>query len=87
LGSLEEKVDKRLQETRPIWGSVQQQLTDMRPIWEGVQQQLTDLRSEMESNYRRFDRKFDQLIRDMFEDRATLSELNNRVGKLEEKAS
>jgi uncharacterized protein YukE len=71
--SLEQKVDARLHETRPIW--------------ESVQQQITGLRSDMESSFRRFDRKFDQLIRDTFEDRATLSELSNRVDKLEEKAS
>ena len=44
------------------------------------------LHPDMESKPHNFDMKFDRLIRDVFEYRAALSDLNNRVDKPEEKA-
>ena len=49
LSALEQKVDERLHDTRPIW--------------EAVQNQITELRAEMIKNFQKIDRKFDVFTR------------------------
>lgn len=80
LGVVESRLDR-------VESTVNSQLDESRPFLLSVQQQLSELRSKMELSFRQFDRKFDQLIRESFEDRANLSDLSHRVEKLEEKAS
>lgn len=58
MSALEEKVDRRLQETRPMW--------------EGVQEQI-----------RQLDRKFDVVLRDLYELRSDQMFLNRRVDQFE----
>jgi chromosome segregation ATPase len=60
LSSLEDKVDSRLTETRPIWESVQQQL-------------------------RKLDKKFDLVIKDLFELRSDVANHDKRIGDLEQR--
>jgi predicted nucleic acid-binding Zn-ribbon protein len=58
LTTLEEKVDRRLMETRPIWEAVQAQI-------------------------RQLDKKFDLVIKDLYEMRVDVRSLDERVTKLE----
>lgn len=58
LTVLEEKVDKRLMETHPIWEAVQAQL-------------------------RQLDKKFDLVIKDLYETRVDIKSLDERVTNLE----
>ena len=60
LLSLEDKADSRLNETRPIWETVQQQL-------------------------RKIDKKFDLVIKDLFELRSDVATHDKRIGDLEHK--
>jgi chromosome segregation ATPase len=80
LGVVESRLDR-------VESTVNSQFDESRPFLLSVQQQLSELRSKMESSFRQLDRKFDQLIRESFDDRANLSDLSHRVEKLEEKAS
>ncbi|MBD0369215.1 MAG: hypothetical protein ICV60_00055 [Pyrinomonadaceae bacterium] len=58
LTALEDKVDKGLMETRPIWEAVQAQP-------------------------RQLDKKFDLVIKDLYETRVDIKSLDERVTKLE----
>ena len=60
LISVEERVDFRLKETRPIWEAVQQQL-------------------------RKVDKKFDLVIKDLFELRSDVANHDKRIGDLEQR--
>ena len=73
LNTIEQKVDERPHDTRPIW--------------EAVQSQITELRNEMASNFRKFDRKFDVLQADFIDIKYKQRELESRLDKIEEKAS
>lgn len=69
LTTLEEKVDRRLQETRPIW--------------ERALAEIAELRSELNHGLRRITREIDVLNRSFLEVRAELRYLDERVTKLE----
>ena len=78
LSALEQKVDERLHDTRPIW--------------EAVQTQIAELHTEVTNNFQKLNRKFDVVTRkvDVFnEDLLDLKykqrELEGRMDKLEEK--
>ena len=70
LTALEEKVDRRLQETRPIW--------------EQVLARLDTLEAEMRTGFRRISREMGVVGKDMYELRAAQQDLEVRVEKLEE---
>jgi hypothetical protein len=69
LTAVEEKVDRRLQETRPIW--------------ERVLAELAELRRELGQGLRRVERHVDILNHDLLEVRGDLRHLDERVTKLE----
>jgi hypothetical protein len=69
LTAVEEKVDRRLQETRPIW--------------ERALAEIAELRSELNHGLRRVAREVDVLNRSFLEVRAALLYLDERVTKLE----
>jgi chromosome segregation ATPase len=52
LGNLEEVIETRLYDTRPIWEAVQHQITDLQQqiteLRSDVQQQITELRSDVQ---------------------------------------
>lgn len=73
LSSLEQKVDERMRETRPIW--------------EKALAEISETRQEMNVKFRALDRKFDQVARDLFEMRTDVSDLNSRVSDLERRQS
>src|SRR5262245_40865053 len=53
LTNLEQKVDERLQETRPIWERVEEQLQRIMERFEGVLLEFAELRQEMKIYGRR----------------------------------
>jgi chromosome segregation ATPase len=69
LTAVEEKVDRRLQETRPIW--------------ERALAEIAELRRELNHGLRRIDKQVDVLNRSFLEVRADLLYLDERVTKLE----
>ncbi len=69
LTTLENQVDRRLQETRPIW--------------EQVLARLDNLESEMRNGFRRLERQVGLLAEDVLIVRADQRELEQRVSKLE----
>lgn len=71
LTTLEQKVDERLKDTRPLW--------------EAVQAQITELREEMQTSFRRLDHKFDMLNRQFSELYADQRETEHRVDDLEKR--
>ena len=73
LLALEDKVDRRLQETRPIW--------------EQVLARLDSLESEVRTGFRRIERNVGTLIKDVLEVRADQRDLEDRMDKLEPKAT
>jgi hypothetical protein len=73
LTALEDKVDRRLQETRPIW--------------EQVLARLDNLESEVRSGFRRVERHVLPLAKDLLDVRADQRDLEERMGKLESKAT
>ncbi len=72
LTTLEDKVERRLMETRPIWEAVQAQLGD-------VQARIVRL----EAKFDEFDNKIDELALDIIERRGHQRGLHKRVNALE----
>lgn len=69
LTTLEDKVDKRLQETRPIW--------------EQVLTKLGNLEDEMRNGFRKLERQVGLLAEDVLIVRADQRDLEKRMNKLE----
>ena len=69
LAAVEEKADRRLQETRPIW--------------ERALAEMAGLRNELNHGLRRVERQVDILNHNILEVRADLRYLDERVTKLE----
>src|SRR5947209_10219052 len=69
LTTLEDKVDRRLMETRPIW--------------EQVLARLDNLENGMRDGFRRLERQMALLATDVLEVRADQRDLERRVDKLE----
>jgi chromosome segregation ATPase len=72
LTTLEEKVDRRLQETRPIWEQVLTRL-------DGIENRLDGLESELQSLNRKFRVFYDDILK--LQDKR--EDLEERVRKLE----
>ena len=79
LQSLEQKVDERLYDTRPIWETVQLQIRELR------EQMATG--EEMAKGFRKLDGKWEMLAREVRDLYADERELERRVGNLESKVS
>jgi len=78
--ALEEKVDRRLQETRPIWERALAEIAELRTeMREGFEK----VRGELNHGLRRVDLKIDILNHDILEVRADLRYMDERVTKLE----
>ena len=73
LTTLEDKVDRRLQETRPVW--------------EQVLARLDSLESEVRTGLRRIERNVGMLTKDVLEVRADQRDLEKRMDETESKAT
>ena len=80
LSALEDKVDRRLQETRPIWEQVLVRL-------ERLEGEMTGLREDLRSGFRRFEGQIGLLAGDTLKVRADQQILEERMGELESKAT
>jgi len=80
LSALEQKIDERMIETRPLWERALAEIAETR-------QEMAEGRKEMNTKFRNLDRKFDQLARELFEMRASISDFDSRVADLEGKQS
>lgn len=92
LTTLEDKVDRRLQETRPIWEQVlarldsfDNRLVSFESRFDGFDRRLDSFESELHSSLRRLGRQVGQLAKDVMEVRADQSDLGNRLDQLEPK--
>ena len=57
LTSLEQKVEERIYDTRPLWESVQTQIVELREPQERMNQEQTRIREEMQTGFRQLDHK------------------------------
>ncbi|HJU55971.1 MAG TPA: hypothetical protein VJ715_15405 [Pyrinomonadaceae bacterium] len=80
LDTLEEKVDRRLQETRPIW---ERALAEIAALRTEMREGFEKVHGELNHGLRRVDLKIDILNHDILEVRADLRYLDERVTKLE----
>ena len=94
LTALEERVDRRLQETRPIWEQViarldgfENRLVSLEGRFDGFDRRLDGFETELHSSLRRFGRQVGQLAKDVMEVRADQSDLDRRMDELETKAT
>lgn len=79
LTALEEKVDSRLRETRPIWEAVQARLENVEARLEGVENGLGELKKEVKS----LGRGIMLLHEDNLHIRTDQREFRERIEKLE----
>ncbi len=80
LTAVEEKVDRRMQETRPIW---ERALAEIAGLRAEMQEGFEKVHGELNHGLRRIDRKVDILNHDILEVRADMLHLDERVTKLE----
>ena len=97
LENLDAKVEKRLQDTRPIWESVQSRLTDLDKKVDGIRELRTEmdsrftkleadnqqLRTETASGFRATGRKIGVLMENLVGLTADIRELQDRIEKIE----
>jgi chaperonin cofactor prefoldin len=84
LEERQERVEERLERLET---KVDERLHDTRPMWEALQTQITELRTDMEKGFRRLDHKVELYHKTLIELYADHRDLEERVDKLEEKAS
>ncbi len=87
LTALEEKVDARLRETRPIWEGVLDRLTAIEERLANVEVRLTNVEvrlDKIDDQLEAFNDKMDVLNDNTFDIRADHKSLKRRVVKLEE---
>ena len=80
LTAVEEKVDRRMLETRPIW---ERALAEIAGLRAEMQEGFEKVHGELNHGLRRINRKVDILNHDILEVRADLLHLDERVTKLE----
>lgn len=87
LTKLEDKVDQRMKETRPIWeralAEIAEVRNEMREGFEKSNGELEKLRAELNTGLRRVDRQIDVLNRSFLEVRADMRYMDERLIKIE----
>ena len=85
LGTLEERVERRLMETRPIWETVLQQLSDMQEQLKDMQAQLKEMNAR-QSRFENENKDLRRMFRAAFSDLSRVQEdLEERMDRLEER--
>lgn len=77
IRALDEKVDARLHDTRPIWQAVQIRL-------EAVEAELKGIRSEMDKGFRNVEHRLDVVSVDINRVRADIHDHESRINTVEE---
>jgi septal ring factor EnvC (AmiA/AmiB activator) len=83
ITTLEEKVDSRLRETRPIWEAMQADLAHVKDDLTSVKDDLASVKTEVKD----IGRGVVLLHKDFFKARINQEELRERVEKLESQSS
>lgn len=83
LTTLEEKVDRRLQETRPIWEQVLTRLDSLDTRMDSLDIRMASLESAMSAGFRKVERQIGELAKDVIIVRADQRDLEKRMDKLE----
>lgn len=83
LTTLEEKVESRPQETRPIWEQVLTRLDGLESRMKGLEGEVGALRDETRTGFRRFERLFGTLAEGLVEVRSDYRDMDRRLAKLE----
>jgi chromosome segregation ATPase len=84
LLTLVQGIDERL---KVLEQKVDERLYDTRPLWEGVQTQLTELRAEVEKGFRQMNRQLDVLAGSVVRLDANQRDLEARINDVESKVS
>lgn len=83
LSTLEEKVDRRLQETRPIWEQVLARLDSVENRMQSLENGMQALKDEVHIGFRKLERQIAVLATDVIEVRGYQHDLERRMDKLE----
>lgn len=84
---LEDKVDRRLQETRPIWEAVLSEVRALNARVEIVEADMTTIKTDVQTikeDVKRVDTKFEVITQQLFENATDIKELRKRVTRLED---
>ena len=98
MTALEERVDRRLQETRPIWEAVlarldkieermtalEGRMTSLETRMGGLEKRMDNLELDTRAGFRRVENLVGKMSSDVLEVRALQSDLERRVDRLEE---
>lgn len=87
LGSLEQKVEERLYDTRPIWEKVVADIEQLQKGQHALQENFQGLHDEMRKGFRDLKRQFSILNDTFLEVRADYKDLDRRVFQIEEPQS
>lgn len=87
LTALEDKVDRRLHDTRPMWEQVLVRLDAVEGQLVSFEKRLDDFGVELRSSLRRFERSVGKLANDVLEVRGYQDDLEERMDKIESKAT
>ena len=92
LTGVEERVDRRLMETRPIWEQVlvrldgiDARLDGIDARLDGVDKAIDNLGLDMRAGFKRLERQMGQLAADVVAVRTDQSDLERRMDRLEDK--
>ena len=85
LNALEDKVDRRLQETRPMWEQVLVRLDNVESRLTGLEGGVKTVQEDVRSSLRRFERQVGLLVEDVLEVRADQLDVSRRMDRLEDK--
>jgi predicted nuclease with TOPRIM domain len=90
LTALEDKVDRRLQETRPIWeqvlvrlDGVEGRLGRVEGRMESLEGEMRKVKEDIRSSLGRFGRQVGQLAKEFIEIRAEQDDIGRRLDRLE----
>lgn len=87
LTALEDKVERRLHDTRPIWEQVLVRLDAVEAQLVGFGGRMDGFEEKLRSGLRRFNEQVQMLAEDVFDVRAAQRGLRKRVDMLESKAT
>src|SRR5260370_38448142 len=82
MASLEERAEKRLAETRPIWERVLTELEAMRQDMDSMRRDMDSMRRDMDNGFRTLGKKTEVLNKQVFEVRTDKGLLAERMEKL-----
>ena len=80
LTTLRDKVERRLQDTRPMWEQVLARL-------DGFEKRLDDFGLRLRSSLRSFERSVAEMAKDVLDVRGYQNDLEARMDKIESKAT